>query len=291
MEIRLTQIGLRLDEQDFAEGAVLLVGSDIPTELATARLAAGTAEIVGAELPEHIVNLLDLHVAAIAAVPPTMVALFDALEGADDQHVLAVLDRLDGLKASFFDEGARYADLEARVARFGGFRAGAALDDGEMRFVTEGDTLSNPDPDALSLSVEGGADGPASAPETTAPAADLADDAAREVAQSEARLVHTQEVAGSSPALAPNTEAAQSAPVAEEAASDRGIGIEGANGPSTDGATAGDQVASEVLAGEQAQQGGGDPAATLTAPAAEEAAAPVEAAKPAPKSTRKGSRA
>ncbi len=269
MEIRLTQIGLRLDEQDFAEGAVLLVGSDIPTELATARLAAGTAEIVGAELPAHIGALLDLHIAAITAVPPTMVALFDALEGADDQHVLAVLDRLDDLKASFFDEGARYADLEARVSRFGGFRVGAALDDGELRFVTEGDTLSNPDPDALSLSVEGGADGPASAPETTAPAADLADDAAREVAQSEARLVHTQEVAGSSPDLAPNTEAAQSAPVAEEAASDRGDGIEGAPPPSTDGSTAGDQVESNDTPSEQAQQGGGDPAATLTAAAVE----------------------
>ena len=96
MQVRLTTIDLALDGQVHPVGAVLVVGDQIPAELAERRLAARTAELVvsGEAIPATVAEALAaLERTALASLSAAR-ALLDLVEPQPPAVVLAVVDAL-----------------------------------------------------------------------------------------------------------------------------------------------------------------------------------------------------
>lgn len=124
MKIRLTSIALRLSaDQDFAIGEELIVGEDIPAELAQRRLDANTAELVvdgEAVSPELSLAMaaLDTHGRGLAEASLALLALGEA---GDDSAVIAIAN---AFKAQFevmtsqltYDVNSRLDSLYQRAA-------------------------------------------------------------------------------------------------------------------------------------------------------------------------------
>lgn len=96
MQVRLTTIDLALDGQVHPVGAVLVVGDQIPAELAERRLAARTAELVvsGEAIPPAIAEALAALDRAGLAVITAGGVLLDLVEAQPPTVVLAVIDAL-----------------------------------------------------------------------------------------------------------------------------------------------------------------------------------------------------
>lgn len=206
MKIRLTTIALALAADRVLQiGQDLVVGEDIPGDLAQMRLDAGTAEIVpdGPALPPDLAAAIADYQRCAHAALMAGVSLIALAEQGDDAAAHAV--------------------------------ARAFVDQVETTMEVMG-----PDVRARQQALFARAD-------LAFELVDQEDDEFSGIAQSEARLAHTQEVAGSSPAPAPNhSEETNDAPAASEEAALQSAGLSDAlrNSASADDAATGEQAAS-----------------------------------------------
>lgn len=96
-KIQLTSIGLSLSaETIFAEGAVLVVGDDIPDDIAMARLAAGTAIIVvdDGDLSPAFLEAVAAYDLAVLVVSHAMETLLTAVEAGGRREAVAFMEHM-----------------------------------------------------------------------------------------------------------------------------------------------------------------------------------------------------
>ena len=228
MRIRLHTIALRFSEQlTFPEGAVVtgrdlgegetLGEGEIPMALAQARLDADTADLVGegVDLSPAVGEALSVMLRQVAVFHGQIVVFLDAVQSGSDDALRAVFEEVSRVAEGFEPTVQRISELRERV---------------HPRFVFEPVTNSAAraehtfqdqvsDSAAFSNGASEGAAAPPAAPEIPATSADQAGDVVGGVAQLEERLVHTQDVGGSSPPAAP---IAPGEPVAEPSAQPKG---------------------------------------------------------------------
>lgn len=115
MRIRLLQIGLRLDDHEFLEGSEVVAGVDIPVELAAARLAAHTAEIVsdGELVSADLLGAVAGFEIAAAQFVLVIAAMIEAVKtSADVKVVRAALEQFSRDRLSDPDPFERLAAIE-----------------------------------------------------------------------------------------------------------------------------------------------------------------------------------
>lgn len=161
MRLQLTTIALDYDGARFNEGDIVVVGEDIPADLAQARLAAKTAVIVidGDAPPAEVALAIEAVRAAMGSFADALEVMVVAVETAGGAGALAVKAMADEVREAL---APRYDALFPRLHAIEELAREKAAED-----------LAPPQ-----------------------------DDVSSGVDQSEDRLAHNQEVAGSSPASA-----------------------------------------------------------------------------------------